>query len=414
MIRKLRIKLILASMVSLLLVLTVIFGAVGVLNYRKIITDADSILAILEENDGIFPIGEHPKDDLFLTEDYPKDNHRFSPELPYESRYFSVFLTEDGTGISVNTGKIAAVDTAAAIEYAQEVFCAGSSQGFVGDYRYTAYKVGNETHVIFLDYGREMGSFRTFLFTCAGVGMIGLVAVLLLLILLSGRIVKPFSENYEKQKQFITDAGHELKTPLTIIDADAEVLQMDIGENEWLNDIQMQTKRLAQLTNSLILLSRMEEQPQTEKIEFPISDLVEETVETFQALARTRNKTLSGYIQPMLSLRGDEKSIRQLITILLDNAIKYSDDGGKIEVSLKKQKNMICLSVFNTTKSISRENLAHLFDRFYRADKSRNSQTGGYGLGLSIASAIVNAHKGRITASTQDEKSLLIVVAFPI
>lgn len=414
MIRKLRTKLILASMLSLLLVLIVILGAVGVLNYRKIVTDADSILTILEKNDGSFPIGEYPKDDLSFIDDHPKGDHRFSPELPYESRYFSVFLTEDNMVISVNTGKIAAVDTATAIEYAQTVFSGGRTQGFVGDYRYTAYGVGNETHIIFLDYGREMSSFRTFLFTSAGVCTAGLLAVLLLMIFLSDRIVKPFSENYEKQKQFITDAGHELKTPLTIIGADTEVLEMDIGENEWLSDIQTQTKRLAQLTNNLILLSRMEEQPQTERIEFPVSDLVEETVETFQALAKTYNKNLSSQIQPMLSMSGDEKSIRQLVTIFLDNAIKYSDDGGKIEVSLKKQKNMICLSVFNTTELISRENLMHLFDRFYRADKSRNSQTGGYGLGLSIASAIVNAHKGKLTASTQDEKSLLIVATFPI
>lgn len=413
MIRKLRIKLILASMLSLLLVLAVIFGAVGVLNYKKIVTDADSILTILEENDGSFPIGRHPGDGQFITDAPPKETHRFSPELPYESRYFSVFLTQDGAVLSVNTGKIAAVDTETAVEYAQAVFNTGNSQGFIGDYRYTAYDAETETHIIFLDYGREMSSFRTFLFTSIGVCILGLLAVLLLLIFLSGRIVKPFSENYEKQKQFITDAGHELKTPLTIIDADAEVLAMDIGENEWLSDIQTQTKRLAELTNSLILLSRMEEQPQTEKIEFPLSDLLEEAVETFQTLARARGKTLCSHIQPMLSMSGDEKLIRQLVAILLDNAVKYSDDGGYIEFSLKKQKTTIYLSVFNTAESISRESLSHLFDRFYRADKSRNSKTGGYGLGLSIASAIVHTHKGKITASTQDGKSLLIVAAFP-
>ncbi len=413
MIRKLRIKLILASMLSLLLVLAVIFGAVGVLNYKKIVTDADSILTILEENDGSFPIGRHPGDGQFITDAPPKETHRFSPELPYESRYFSVFLTQDGAVLSVNTGKIAAVDTETAVEYAQAVFNTGNSQGFIGDYRYTAYDAETETHIIFLDYGREMSSFRTFLFTSIGVCILGLLAVLLLLIFLSGRIVKPFSENYEKQKHFITDAGHELKTPLTIIDADAEVLAMDIGENEWLSDIQTQTKRLAELTNSLILLSRMEEQPQTEKIEFPLSDLLEEAVETFQTLARARGKTLCSHIQPMLSMTGDEKLIRQLVAILLDNAVKDSDDGGYIEFSLKKQKTTIYLSVFNTAESISRESLSHLFDRFYRADKSRNSKTGGYGLGLSIASAIVHAHKGKITASTQNGKSLLIVAAFP-
>lgn len=413
MIRKLRIKLILVSMLSLLLVLAVILGIVGVLNYRKIVSEADSVLAILQEYDGSFPTSDHKGDDPFPKEEHPKDSRRFSPELPYESRYFTVFLTKSGAVASVNTGKIAAVDTSTAVDYAREVVSDGRSQGFVDDYRYTTYTAGDETHIIFLDYGRKLDSFRTFLLTGTGVSVAGLLAVLLLLIFFSGRIVKPFSENYERQKQFITDAGHELKTPLTIIDADAEVLEMDLGENEWLNDIKAQTKRLAQLTNSLILLSRMEEQPQTEKIDFPISDLAEETVETFQALARTRNKNLSAQIQPMLSMRGDEKAIRQLVTILLDNAVKYSDDGGRIEVALKKQKNTIYLSVYNTVESISRESLPHLFDRFYRTDKSRNSQTGGYGLGLSIASAIVTAHKGKITASTQDEKSLLITATFP-
>lgn len=413
MIRKLRVKLILASMLSLLLVLAVILGIAGVLNYRKIIFDADSILAILQENDGSFPSWTHTAGTAVAADTRPKEDRRFSPELPYESRYFSVFLDENGSVLTVNTGKIAAVDTATAIDYAQTVFRAGLSRGFADDYRFISYTVGTETHMIFLDYGREMSSFRTFLFTSACVSIGGLLAVLLLLIFLSARIVKPFSQSYEKQKQFITDAGHELKTPLTIIDADTEVLAMDIGENEWLHDIQNQTKRLAQLTNDLILLSRMEEQPQTERIEFPVSDLVEEAAAAFQALAKTQGKQLSCHIQPMLSMVGDEKAIRQLVSILLDNAIKYSDSGGRIELTLEKQKNMIRLSVFNTARSVPRESLPRLFDRFYRADQSRNSRTGGYGLGLSIASAVVSAHKGKIWATTQDEKSLLIVAAFP-
>ena len=414
MIRTLRIKLILAAMLSLLLVLTVILGAAGLLNYRKIVTDADRILAILRENDGSFPVDKRPEDDFSSTDRPPRGDRLFSPELPYETRYFSAFLTKDGTVVSVNTGKIAAVDTQAVIAYEQSVFEAGASQGFVGDYRYSLYPLDDEVHIIFLDYGREMSSFRDFLLTSAGVGLIGLLAVLLLLTVLSGRIVRPFSENYEKQKRFITDAGHELKTPLTIIDADAEVLEMDIGENEWLRDIKSQTERLAQLTSSLVLLSRMEEQPPVEKIEFPISDLAEEVLDTFQALAKTRGKTVLGQIEPMLSMAGDEKAIRQLITLLLDNAVKYSDDGGRIELSLKKQKNALHLGVYNTVTSVSKEELAHLFERFYRTDKSRNSGTGGYGLGLSIAAAIVNAHKGKITAATQDGRSLLISAVFPL
>lgn len=413
MIRKLRIKLIFASMISLLLVLSLIFSIVGALNYKKIAADADHVLAILAENNGKFPMNDHPENDFFFSGKRPKGDRRFSAELPYESRYFSVFFAADESIISVNTGKIAMVDTATAVDYAKSVIDSGKSHGFTDDYRYAVYTVGEEKHIVFLDSGREMSSFRAFLFTCAGVSAAGLLTVLLLLIFLSSRIVKPFSENYEKQKQFITDAGHELKTPLTIIDADVEVLEMDIGENEWLSDIQAQTKRLTQLTNSLIQLSRMEEQNQIEKIEFPISDLVEETVESFRTLAKTQNKNLSFHIEPLLSMNGDEKAIRQLLSILMDNAVKYSDDGGRIELALEKQKNLIQLKVFNTTESISRESLSHLFDRFYRADQSRNSKTGGYGLGLSIASAVVAAHKGKICAATQDEKSIMIVVTFP-
>ena len=408
MIRKLRAKLIIASLLSLLLVLSVIIGVAGVLNCTSLVSDADSVLAILRENDGTFPLGDPPG-----GKDRFREGRRFSPELPYESRYFTVFLSESGSVISVNTGKIAAVDTSTAIDYAVEAVASGAARGFADDYRFTVYASGEETHVVFLDCGRELGSFRSFLATSAAVSAAGLLAVTLLLIFFSGRIVKPFSENYEKQRRFVTDAGHELKTPLTIIDADAEVLEMDLGENEWLGDIRTQTKRLAELTNSLILLSRMEEQPRMEKIEFPLSDVVEETVETFQALARTRGKTLSSRVQPMLSMNGDEKAIRQLLTILLDNAVKYADEGGRIEAVLEKQKNTLRLSVFNTAESVSRESLAHLFDRFYRADASRNSGTGGYGLGLSIASAVVAAHRGKISASSPDGKSLRITAVFP-
>lgn len=405
MIQKLRTKLIVASMLSLVLVLTVILGAASVLNYRDITTNADRVLTVLQENDGEFPAMMGKKPD--------KHGEQFSPELPYESRYFTVFLKADGTTSAVNTGKIAAVDTETAISYAQDILASGNTSGFLDDYRYMVYTAGVETHIIFLDYGREMSSFRRFLYTSAGVSLGGLLAVFLLLLFVSGKIVKPFAENYQKQKQFITDAGHELKTPLTIIDADAQVLEMDVGENEWLSDIQAQTKRLAQLTNSMLQLARMEEQPQVEKIAFPLSDVVQETAETFGTLAKTREKTLSIDIEPMLSMTGDEKAIRQLLSILLDNAVKYADEHGKIAISLKKHKNHIQISVYNTAQAIDRESLPHLFDRFYRTDASRNSRTGGYGLGLSIASSIVAAHKGKIWAETADGNSLRITASFP-
>lgn len=405
MIGKLRRKLIIASMVSLLLVLLIIEGIVGVLNYRKIVEDADRILNILEQNDGKFPEMVHKN-----------GMGRMSAEMPYESRFFSVVLDENGGIVTVDTGKIASVDTSAAMEYAKSVWKTGKTQGFMEDYRYRVCEAesDSEVRIIFLDRGRELSNFNNLIMTGFAVTALGLSAVFVLMVFLSAYITKPFVENYEKQKRFITDAGHELKTPLTIIDADAEVLEMDLGENEWLSDIQTQSKRLAGLTNDLILLSRMEEsRTETVMVDFPFSDMVEETVNTFHSLAKTQNKTLVSEIEPMISMCGDEKALNRLVTILLDNAVKYSDEGGRIVVRLEKEKKRIRLSVCNTTEFISREQLKSLFDRFYRTDSSRNSQTGGYGLGLSITAATVEAHKGKIAASTEDEKSLMITVTLP-
>lgn len=415
MIGKLRIKLIIASMVSLLTVLLVIMTAINLLNYSKIVSDADSTLTLLAENDGAFPGGgriQPPPD-----EDFAPHAPHLSPEFPYETRYFFAVLDADGTVASVNTGKIAAVDTSEAIEYAQCVWQQGKTQGFLGSYRFLRSETtAGQTLILFLDCRRSLDTARTLLLSCLGVSIVGSLLVLLLLIFLSGRIVRPFRISYEKQKQFITDAGHELKTPLTIINADAELLAMDIGENEWLTDIQHQTSRLANLTGDLILLSRMEEaQPQLQLLELPLSDLVEETALPFQAVARTQGKTLDCHIEPLVSLCGEEKSLRKLVSILLDNAVKYAAPHSTITCTLDRYKGAPRLTVRNPVEgNVTREQTARLFDRFYRTDQSRNSQTGGYGLGLSIAAAIVSAHKGRITASAaNDGAALVITVTFP-
>lgn len=349
-----------------------------------------------------------------FSEDEKDGRPEMSPEIPFESRYFSVLLNNDGDIILTDTAKIASIDTEQAMEYASEVWDKESKKGFLEHYRYWQTDYTGESRIIFLDCRRHLDNFHNFLFTTMGVSFIGLCSVLILIIYFSGKIVKPFSDNYEKQKQFITDAGHELKTPLTIIEADAEVLEMDFGDSEWLQDIREQTKRLADLTSSLVMLSRMEEGANSDlKVEFPLSDMVEEVCHTFQAPAKLQGISLENAAAPMISIKGDERAIRSLITILLDNAVKYTNQSGKILVSLEKKKNRIYLSVFNTTEYISREQISHLFDRFYRTDTSRNSQTGGYGLGLSIAAATVESHKGKITAETEDEKSLRITVIFP-
>ena len=448
MIKKLRVKFIAVAMISVMVVLTIILGTINVLNYRGVVEDADNILQILADNGGKFPEQKSPGEDSeaagkaadghnpaagnesdnlsdsgvqqeqFDLEgkkeppaDNPGKNRTMSPELPFESRYFIVTLDSDGNVTDTDTGKIAAVDTDTAEEYAEKVWEHTKTHGFLSSYRYIKTEEDGSTQIIFLDCTRSMNTFEAFLATSLVVAVAGMAAFLILVIVLSKKIVRPVSEAYEKQKRFITDAGHEIKTPLTVIDADTEVLEMEWGENEWLSDIRKQTVKLKDLTNSLIYLSKMEESRESvQKIDFPISDMVEETAGSFEALAVTQNKTFDLEVEPMLTYCGEEKSIQRLVSILLDNALKYSPEGGKISVKFGKVGKNLQLSVYNTAEHVDQKNISHMFDRFYRFDESRNSETGGYGIGLSIARAIVESHKGKITAKSEDGKSMCMTV----
>lgn len=409
MIRRLRCTFVMVSVCSVAAVLFVILGVVNLMNYRQVVGDVDRILDILAENNGSFP-------ERGVPEEEPERDRRggppgMSPETPYESRYFTVYFNEDEDVIRADVGRIAAVDESEAAAYAEEVNKRPGNRGFLHDYRYVKTDEGGTPMVIFLDCGRSLAQVRGFLTVSASVAAAGTGAVFLLLILFSKRAVKPYVESYEKQKRFITDAGHEIKTPLTIIDADAEIIALETGENEWVEDIRKQIQRLKELTEDLIFLSKMEERGgDAECVEFPISEVALETARSFQSLAMLQGKMFESCVEPLVSYTGEMKNIQRLFSILLDNALKYSPEGGRISFRLERRGRNIYLNVSNTADFISREHLAHLFDRFYRVDASRNSQTGGHGIGLSIAKAIVSAHKGRITAASPDGKSLTIQV----
>lgn len=410
MIQKLKLKFFLLSMTALFLLLAVIVGGMNLINYHSVVDEADSILSVLSQNRGSFPdfapnINGHP------NKKFPP---HLSPETPYESRYFSVSYNEMGEVVAVDVSKILAVDRALALKLASKV---KNKRGFIGEYRYIVGDDFNGTRITFLDCGRKLDAFRSFLVSSILMSVIGYAVVFLIVFILAGRIIKPIAESYKKQKRFITDAGHEIKTPLTIINANVDILEMEFSElNESLVDIKEQTKRLKILTEDLVLLSQMEEAGESlPKILFPISEVVAETATAFQRLATNEMKTFICEIQPMLTLNGNDKAIRQLVSIFLDNAFKYSEQGGRVAVMLAKQNRSIVLSVYNTVAGeITPEQIQSVFDRFYRTDTSRNSETGGHGIGLSIAKAIVTAHDGKIKATTNDRKSFTVTATFPI
>ena len=403
MIKKLRVKLVAVAMLSLLLVLSVIMVWLNVENYHAVVTRADSVLTMLRDHNGLFPSNRDSTDREQITRRY-----RFR-QFPNDARFFHVRLDNDGEIASFTTAQIAEPEAIDGEAFVKEALAAQKDAGFVQQYRFIHYDLEDGAHFIFLDCSSALSNAQVFLQNSVVISAVGFFTVFLLLIFFSGRIIKPVSQSYEKQKRFITDAGHELKTPVTIIDADVELLEMDAPGNEWLLDIRHQTKRLSSLTHDLIYLSRLEEKETFPMIEFPLSEAVSECAASFQALAKTQNKKFFTEIEPMISYQGDENGILRLVNILLDNAVKYADDGGSVSLKLEKTGKKVKITVENTVDALDPDTLDNMFERFYRAPSSRAKQS-GYGIGLSIAKAIVAAHKGKITAAAPGGKTLAVTV----
>ena len=424
MIRRLQKKFVAAAIVAVFLVLLVLIGSINVLSYRSLVSDADSTLQILAENKGAFPR------QMFRMEDKPPEmlappnegkmfpfdgRHGGSGELAYQSRFFTAWFS-DGALSRLNLDNLASLTEEEAAALAESVYATGREKGFAEEYRYCRAVCDGEVMLVFLNCQRELDTCRGFLYACVGISAVGILAVFLLLLVFSGRIVRPVAESYEKQKRFITDAGHELKTPITIIRADADVLESELdGENEWIADIRRQTSRLAELTADLIYLSKMEEENAALQMQsFSFSELVDETAQSFQSLALSKGRTFSASVAPDLQVNGDEKALAKLISILLDNAMKYSPENGTVALRLEQSGKLARLTVRNSTEPMEKGNAARLFERFAREDSSRNSESGGFGLGLAIAKAVTEAHKGTIRAESEDGLSLTVTAELPL
>lgn len=406
MIKTLRRKFIAITMISIFVVLGGLMTIINIINYSHVNQNADERLAVLADNQGEFPRPEGKQNGMKHP---PRE---MSPEAPFDTRYFTVTLRpSDGEVVAVNTGRIAAITTETATAYAADLYAREKTAGFLGSYKYRTVELGGDVMYIFLDCGRELSTFTSFLLASVLASLGGMLLVFVLVVIFSRMAVKPVAESVEKQKRFITDASHELKTPLTVIDASTEVLEMENGENEWTGNIREQVKRLTELTNKLVFLSRMDEEDRVLPMtDFSLSDAVAEAAQPFEAIASAQGKTLQLDIQQGLSYHGDESSLRQLVSLLLDNAMKYASDGGGIWLSLHATGRGRELLVWNPVDAIPQGKLDMLFERFYRLDNSRNSGTGGHGVGLSVAKAIVTAHKGKITARSDDGRSILFTV----
>lgn len=334
------------------------------------------------------------------------------PEAPYTTRFFIVKLDLDGTVKAVSTDFIASVTKAETEEYAKSVISGKREHGYYKNYRYQVLTENNENIVIFLNATMELHSAGNVLLISCLALVICFLTVFFLVFLFSGKAMEPYLRNIERQKRFITDATHEIKTPLTSIATSIDVIEMEHGEDEWTKNIHNQTSKMTRMVTDLVMLSRLdEENPFPDKTEFSLSDAAWEVAEPFASLAKAQGKNYTQRIEENITLCGNPDAVRQLISVLLDNALKYSDENGTIRLDIYQIHGKKKIEVFNTCVLEDTKNLSRLFDRFYRPDASRSRKTGGTGIGLSIAKAVVEAHGGKIRVNSKDGRSIKFQVS---
>lgn len=337
--------------------------------------------------------------------------HNNEDNIDINARYFYVIVDKDNNIVSINNTYNRSTRPKKAAKYCQDVVKLGNNEGFYNGYWYKLYDDEDRTIAIFLLRTSMVDDIKKTAQSLMVISILALGVMLIILIFISKRMVKPIARSYKKQKEFITSASHELKTPLTVILADLDILQMDDKNNEWIEDIRIQAQRLTGMTNSLVSLARIDEKGEhINRINFSISDVAEDVVHSYKAMAINQEKTFLYTITPQITCFGDENSIRQLFTILLDNAFKYCSDKGEIQFSLTQTGNTITISIRNSVDDIDEEQLDKMFDRFYRAD-STSAKVSGYGLGLSIASAIVSNHKGTIYAKADKDNAIIFNIS---
>ena len=399
MIYKLQRKFIAVSAISLFSVILLMFVAFTVLNFLSMNRSLDALTERISKEDGRFngQADEPPQKPDGPRPQRPTDF--ITPETPFSTRHFTVWFDSDYNAVRTNTEFIYSIDDETAEDYGMRAIEKGEEMGWISNYRYRLADTERGLVAVFVDGSTQRAAFLRSLLIALCVLLASALVVITLIFIFSKRAMKPVAESYEKQKQFITDANHELKTPLTLILANLELAKCELGENEWLEDIRIEGEKMTELVNQLVSLSRMDETRALDVSEIEMDELVHEAISTFDVLAANKGKRITLDVDQEIRFHGDEMLVRRLVGILLDNAVKYCDEGGEIKVSLK-QKRHIILTVENSYSAAESLELDRLFDRFYRSDKARSSA--GYGIGLSIAKAIVQAHRGEITSYKPD------------
>ncbi len=402
---KLRWRFVLVAMVAIATVMVIVLTSINLANIYKMNKNSDELLSIISDNDGQMPFNEHKGSDDRLFK-----RAELGPEGRYLNRYFTVRVSDTETIVSIDNINIAADVSDDAIKYVSEILEGKQSKGTVDDYRYLVSEKDATSLIVFLNISKEQDINKNFLTVSLVVLLISLFIVFLLLVFLSKKAVRPFVDNLNSQKEFINNASHEIKTPLAILSANNEVLEMVSGENQWTISNKNQIRRLKYLIEQMLMISTFEENAGNFVFqEFDFSKALKDAVSEFSAM--NTNMDLKTNIQDDVYIRADKGSIAQLINILLENAFKYVNDKGNILIELSKSKDVV-FSVSNSCDLENSQDLSKIFDRFYRLDEARTREKGGNGMGLSIAKVITEKHNAKILAEVDEENNFVIKVRF--
>lgn len=401
MIKKLRFRFILVSLLSILFVLSCTIGAINIYNYSKVEKDSEITLnqALVNGlNDGPMEPDQPGQDKG------PRENRLIA------ERYFVVSFNDDGSVKESNFKHIFSVSDTYGKQLATDVYNGSQTKGKIDYLRYKKELREGTTYVAFVDIREQLDTADNFLVTSVIVSSISYLVLAGLIVLASFLVFKPSEESYKKQKRFITNASHELKTPLTIISTDLEIIEMDNGKSEWTESIKDQVNRLTTMTNQLVTLAKIDENDLKNYPyeDFLITDLAKQCVESFSPAFKKQGLELDSDIEEGVQYHGNRYLIDELFYIFLDNSLKYCKENGKTRISVKNtSKNRVNLLISNDIDENSEIDVNQLFDRFYR---SPNTKKSGSGIGLSIASEIVKLHKGKISVKIENNQIIFLIL----
>ena len=410
MIRKLKKEFIFTAMIGVSIVLIALLGTLNAINIHTIYGEIKETLLLLSESvDKKFSDFEDIEEDFSFTDFLEDPKNR--QDMILSSNFFVVRMDADGKPIYVNTKQITSLTENEATHLAVKVQAHKTPLGAYGKYRFHITNIGGIKTIVFLDISEEIVSFLRILLLSLGLGIVCWVLMLILAIKLSNKAISPVAASIETQKQFITNASHELKTPVSVILSNVEALELYTSQTKWSNNIKNQSLHLTKMVQDLLTLSKIDEKALTVNTEdIPVSDLLQTELNAYQTRINSKNITLYCDLDDNIWGVADRDHLEKLFAILIDNAITYANKNGTIWVRLNERKQHFVFEIENTCDVLPDVPPEKLFERFYRADKTRHYGEGKCGIGLSIAKAIVDSHNGKIDSNYLPENRICFTV----